>query len=326
MSLTKKIIIVVISLAIIIPLTVQAKTYYKKGWFYNSQISKSRLIKLYKRKIRKMKKNYSKKTIIQKKTKQITKDKQKSETEKILWSNNFTNRDWQSDWQIQSKGKWGIDNVEIIEDSTKKFNKILRVHYPKNSASPTVAKTTGAPWGGAQFYSTLNIQPKDKLHLRYYVRFADNFDFVKGGKLPGLYSGTENNGGKTPDGTNGFSTRYMWRKDGAGEVYAYLKTSTNYGTALGKNNWKFKTGEWQLVEQQVKLNTPGQTNGEVRVWIDEKLVLEQDGLIFRTIEDLKIEGIFFSTFFGGGDPSWATPVNTYADFANFAVDDEYIGA
>ncbi|WP_181449171.1 polysaccharide lyase [Nonomuraea aridisoli] len=42
------------------------------------------------------------------------------------------------------------------------------------------------------------------------------------------------NGGRIPDGTNGLSTRFMWRANGAGEVYAYLPTSREHGTSLGR--------------------------------------------------------------------------------------------
>jgi hypothetical protein len=52
------------------------------------------------------------------------------------------------------------------------------------------------------------------MRLSYYVRFSENFDFVKGGKLPGLFGGVGNSGGEIPDGTDGFSTRFMWRRNG----------------------------------------------------------------------------------------------------------------
>lgn len=107
------------------------------------------------------------------------------------------------------------------------------------------------------------LAPTNALHLRYYVRFSEGFDFVKGGKLPGLF------GGAIPDGTNGFSVRYMWRTNGDGEAYAHLPTSDLYGTENGR-------------------------------------------------------GIFFSTFFGGGDPTWATPRDVHADFAAFALASAYV--
>ncbi len=157
------------------------------------------------------------------------------------------------------------------------------------------------------------------MRLSYYVRFSENFDFVKGGKLPGLLGGVGNSGGEIPDGTDGFSTRFMWRRNGDGEVYAYLLTSKKDGTSIGRGNWRFKPGVWYRLEQEVILNQPGKANGRVRVWLDGRPVLDRGALTFRTTNALKIEGLFFSTFFGGGDSSWATPKDVYADFADFQV-------
>lgn len=235
------------------------------------------------------------------------------------WSNSFAEKNWQEQWNIRSSGAWGEENFEVISDPTRQFQQVLRVYYPEGSASPSVSRKKDRPLGGAQFYANLNIAPTDALKLSYYVRFSDNFEFVKGGKLPGLFGGTETSGGDIPDGTNGFSTRLMWRRDGDGEVYAYLPTSKNYGTSIGRGSWQFIPGLWHHIEQEVILNTPDQKDGIIRVWVDGKLVIDQDNLTFRTTENLKIEGIFFSTFFGGGSTSWATPKDVYADFANFSV-------
>lgn len=235
------------------------------------------------------------------------------------WSDKFEAANWMERWGVRKKGDWGLENIEVMRDSGDKFSKVLRVRYPAGSASPTVARNEQAPVGGAQFFADLGMPSRDSLRLSYYVRFSKNFDFVKGGKLPGLFGGTVNDGRKIPDGTNGFSTRYMWRKNGDGEVYAYLPTSSEQGTSIGRGNWRFKRGTWHHLKQEVVLNQPGQKDGRIRVWLDGKKVLDEGGLIFRTTDKLKIEGILFSTFFGGGDTSWATPKDVYADFADFSV-------
>jgi hypothetical protein len=142
---------------------------------------------------------------------------------------------------------------------------------------------------------------------------------VKGGKLPGLYGGTVNNGWRIPDGTNGFSTRYMWRAGGAGEVYAYLPTSDEHGTSLGRGAWHFSPGPWHELQQEVVLNDVGRRNGRITVRFDGVQVLDERGLYFRSTPTLRIDGVMFSTFFGGDDLRWATPVDTYVDFAGFAV-------
>ena len=235
-----------------------------------------------------------------------------------LWTSRLTGN-WQKKWQVRSQGQWGKQNIKVMADPSRRFDRLFRVHYPRGSASPTVTREEQSPQGGSQFYAKLNIQPQDSLHLSYYVRFSENFNFVKGGKLPGLFGGAGNTGGRIPTGADGFSTRFMWRRQGDGEVYAYLPTSRDHGTSIGRGNWRFRPGNWYHLEQSVNLNQPGQADGQVQVWVNGQRVLNRQNLEFRTTESLQIEGILFSTFFGGDDPSWATPVDTYADFADFQV-------
>ncbi|MFE6893575.1 polysaccharide lyase [Streptomyces sp. NPDC057694] len=222
-------------------------------------------------------------------------------------------------------GSFGLDRAALLLGGGPVPGPVLRVRYPARSASPTVARTYDRPEGGAQLYLPLRSGPVDRLHLRYCLRFPSGFDFVKGGKLPGLYGGTDTSGGRIPDGTDGLSTRYMWRSGGRGEVYAYLPTSKVHGTSLGRGSWSWPVGRWTCVEQSVVLNRPGRRDGSVTVDLDGRRVFDRDGLEFRTTDDLRIAGVFFSTFFGGGDPSWATPRTQYADFTAFTVAHHPIG-
>lgn len=238
---------------------------------------------------------------------------------KPLWSDSFNQQDWKAKWQLRKPQAWGLDNSQVVTDSSRQFSKALKVSYVSGSASPLSLKEYGSPLGGTQFFATLGLPPQDSRCLSYYLRFSKDFNFVKGGKLPGLFGGTVNDGRKIPDGTNGFSTRFMWRRHGDGEVYAYLPTSKDHGTSLGRGQWRFKPGVWHHLEQNIVLNKPGKQDGRVSVWLDGKPVLNVSGLTFRTTTDLQIEGILFSTFFGGGDPSWATPKSVYTEFANFSV-------
>lgn len=247
------------------------------------------------------------------------------QSKSFYWSSDFSDG-WEERFFLTKNNFWGKENLTVVDDSSElKLGKVLRVRYPLGSASPAVTRDAGAPCGGVNFYATLGMKPCDTLYLQYYLKFSKNFDFVKGGKLPGLYAGTENNGGKVPDGTNGFSTRYMWRKDGAGEMYAYLPTSDIHGTSMGRGSWNFEPNVWYKMEQCVILNKPGKTNGKIKIWVNDEPVFTASNLMFRTVDELKIEGLFFSTFFGGGDVSFASAVDTYTYYANFKVSNVYIG-
>jgi len=219
---------------------------------------------------------------------------------------------------------FGLDRTEILDEPDENLGPVLRVSYPEGSASQGMAREYGSPEGGAQLL--LRIQePADELHLRYFVRFPAGFQFVKGGKLPGLYGGEANDGGRIPDGTDGFTTRYMWRAQGDGEVYAYLPSSEEHGTSLGRGNWSFPTERWVSIEQAVQLNQPDEEDGSITVWLDGVEVFRDDDMEYRTVDSLKIDGLFFSTFFGGADPSWASPQDQVVDFADFDVSTSYIG-
>lgn len=209
---------------------------------------------------------------------------------------------------------FGLDIAGIVDDPDAPGGALLRAFYPAGSAS----RGTDGPGGGLQAYLDLP-NPVDVLELAYQVRFPADFDFVKGGKLPGLYGGTVTSGQKIPDGTDGFSTRFMWRADGEGEVYAYLPTSQEHGTSLGRGCWSFPPGEWTTIQQRVQLNDPDESDGRISVWQDDRLVLDRGGLQFRTTDELRIDGLFFSTFFGGDDESWASPDDQHADFAEFTL-------
>jgi hypothetical protein len=219
----------------------------------------------------------------------------------------------------RSGGGFGLDRLSALPGQGPGGTRAVRVDYPAGSASARSANLDGSSYGGAQAYLLLPYGPVDAATLSYCVRFPAGFDFVKGGKLPGLFGGTVTSGRHIPDGTDGWSTRYMWRRGGAGEVYAYLPSSVAHGTSLGRGTWSVATGRWECLTQTVALNTPGRSDGSITVRVDGKQVFSATGLVFRTTPALRIDGVFFSTFFGGGDPSWASPRDQQADFARVSV-------
>lgn len=94
---------------------------------------------------------------------------------------------------------------------------------------------------------------------------------------------------------------------------------------LGKGRWLWTPGRWICVEQSVRLNVPGRADGYVKVYVDGTQVLAAKGLTLRSTESVRVGGVFFSTFFGGGDRSFAPPRDQTVDFAGVAVSPTYIG-
>ena len=110
------------------------------------------------------------------------------------------------------------NQVPVNGDSSGSSSPVLRVLYPAGSFNN---KT-----GGGQFYSLWNSStPFQSMLLSYEIAFDSGFNWVKGGKLPGLRGGpslTGCSGGKEPTGTDCFSTRLMWRTNGEGEGNALV--------------------------------------------------------------------------------------------------------
>lgn len=231
---------------------------------------------------------------------------------------------WESELHLgalpvnELEGYWGIDNTSVLYDEVDGIW-LLRVFIPKGSIDPGSMLRKSKHRGGAGFKLRALAPGVSHAVLSYKVRFPVDFDFVRGGKLPGLFGGKGNSGGKIPDGTDGFSFRLMWGPNGIGTVYAYLPTSTLYGTNLLKGKFRFTPGRWHEIKQEVLLNSPGVSNGVLRMWIDNQFIGEIGNLSVRSVSTLKIEGLFFDVFFGGNDMSWASTQDTYIDFADFTL-------
>ncbi len=191
---------------------------------------------------------------------------------------------------------------------------VLVVDYPAGSSAPSA----GAPYGGAQICIPFAGGSRSDATLSYSVRFPVGFEFVKGGKLPGLYGGAEpfSGGGHN---ASGWSMRLMWRAGGAAEVYGYISTTSGYGDDWGRGNFTFQAdGQWHTLTEHIHLNTPGRSDGYVTLAYDGVVRIQQSALAI-TVNGTPIGGLFFSTFYGGHDASWAPSAPMHIDFARFSA-------
>lgn len=105
--------------------------------------------------------------------------------------------------------------------STGNQSPVLQVTYPAGSYSHQT--------GGNQWYNLWNTTDGSAfltMIASYEVAFDADFDWVQGGKLPGLRGGLNSSGcsgGSQSDGQSCFSTRVMWRTNGAGEGASFVK-------------------------------------------------------------------------------------------------------
>lgn len=233
----------------------------------------------------------------------------------LVWSSRFAGG--LADWNLLGLG-WGLENRSFGTDREIE-GQVFRVFVPAGSIDPGTMKARGLPYGGTGFKAVVASSGLRRAILRYKVRFPVDFEPARGGKLPGLCGGTCNGGGKIPNGTDGFSARYMWRPAMGGQAYLYLPTSVTYGTGMNFVGARFPLGRWVVLTQELKLNTPGAANGWIQVWLDGQLVLDQRSLRFRDADLLGIDRLYFDVFYGGNDDTWAAPKDTVIEFAEFDV-------
>lgn len=155
------------------------------------------------------------------------------------------------------------------------------------------------------------VIPSLKKTISYEVKFDEDFNFVKGGKLPGLCGGKKATGGNKADGYNGFSARIMWRVGGEVVSYVYhVDQKTRFGDDFNwldaaKQPLAFTPGQWHKIKMIVKLNDIEKTNGSIQAYLDGDLVFEKNDFNFRLTDKIQIDTLCFNTFFGGDDISWA---------------------
>lgn len=227
------------------------------------------------------------------------------------------------DWTVRGKpSRMNAQTTQITDKVAHNGTRSLKITYAAN-----VQSVKQAAWAidGAQSYT-----------LSYALQFEDGFAFngqssaesgKNGGKLPGLagrgVDGSLCSGGMNCANGGGFTARLMWRTDGEAVLYLYDHLKSLNGRKWGeniafKNNSRFIPGRWHHIKQTVTLNTPGQANGRIDIWMDgQKTVTVKDREIVARGED--IDTVLFSTFFGGNSQPWfpSTPQTAYFD--DFAV-------
>ncbi|GGE22871.1 hypothetical protein GCM10011390_47860 [Aureimonas endophytica] len=209
---------------------------------------------------------------------------------------------------------WGKENLTVRPAEPGSGGPVLRVSYPAGSFSPG----HGDVRGGLGF--ELRRPVRVAACLSYKVRFPVGFDFVKGGKLPGLFGGAAPRGCIAEGKASGFSARLMWRAGGAGELYLYAPgRQQRCGASLGRGSFRFVPGRWTLVTERVSAGAAGDATGRIEVSIDGETVVEAADLTLAGPEGAGIDGLLFSTFFGGDDESWASPADQFVDFADFRL-------
>jgi hypothetical protein len=197
----------------------------------------------------------------------------------------------------------------------------------KRSLCVNLKKGTYGPENGIVFnpyFHDMGLGREEEISLQYSLKFGSNMTGRAGGKLPGLASagGFAAEGCRKIDGHEGWSARNIFggtTVDGPIHLLAYPyvvnaeEISRPYRTNLRCGGfvpfvvdphsrdkmhtyYEFQREKWYSICQVIRLNDVGQANGVLRVYVNQKIVVDHDDMIGR---------LFFEIFHGGNDASWA---------------------
>jgi hypothetical protein len=219
----------------------------------------------------------------------------------------------------------GLDgNGKTWPANNRVGNGVLRANFPANIAGGT----------NCGFLFDKRFPDGEEATLEYRLRFegagaSNTFEWAAGGKLPGLGGSSRDRGvpvGCTQNQTNienGFSARLMWRRRGGLVVYTYFPNrTTNCGTDISFFE-NAQPNRWYTVRQHIRLNTPGQANGLLEMYVDGIRTLRRTDIVYRIAGkgDVKLNNVLFHTYRGGAatDERFHSPNNDHIQFDDFKV-------
>ena len=166
----------------------------------------------------------------------------------------------------------------------------------------------------------------DELYFAFDIYMEPGRLWSKIMKLPGFVGGDWANA----DGTHGFSTRSMLvssraypnKPDGTLTEYSYYvgkKQGVRWANQGPEGQITLEPGQWYTIETYVKLNTPDRDDGQLKMWVDGIKVLGVSNRRWRAVNSLKLDGLYFTFGYGGGDKSFAAPEDQYNYYDNWIL-------
>ena len=215
----------------------------------------------------------------------------------VLFVEGFESVNWDKNWQERSRGHRRYGALETDPKIVLGGKRSLKLLF-KPQAGKDAAGWMHRWWDGAEV-----------AYLRYYFRLSTGGNW-RNQKIMQLHG--HRRGRKYGTGAGRRPTGYDWFCTGTGVggrrgppwtniiLYTYHPHQRGgYGDNVKPNRGvqpKVPEGKWVCYEFMIKLNDVGKRNGEQRLWIDDKLVIEQKGLEWRKRADMLIDNIMQPTY------------------------------
>lgn len=241
---------------------------------------------------------------------------------------NYNRSNLESDVEdLRNANNYGDGNQRIRVFPSGSGYKRLRINFERGE------------FGRENYNARGNLADNNKYTTTYSFRFTDNWDFGRGGKLPGLGGGTTPAGGR-PD-TTGMTSRLMWRRDNRDnngvtrnylESYHYwLGQYRRYAPdgANGAKNNRYRFGDrtflvsasknqWYNIGMQVKLDT-GNGVGRLKIQVNGVTRYNRTHRYLTNNANWQMNSYLQAFFYGGGDNTWAPSRDSALFYDNLRV-------
>ena len=186
-----------------------------------------------------------------------------------------------------------LDNVIIgpVKDAPAPL--ALAVRLQKASTSPQ-GFTTEFKGGVAFPWQPRAVQGKTSACLSYHVLLPADFEFHRGGALPGMV------GAEGDERGDGFLVRLAWRYKGGGVTLRTTENGVTRAEPAERQAFELPRGRWVKLEQEVVVNTPKGSDGVLRVWVDGALAIQRTDMAYRAKPEVTIAGVSVDLFRGTG--------------------------
>lgn len=245
---------------------------------------------------------------------------QKSQDEiNIIFKHDFENNspgiyndtEWRRDWLNPAWSNREVPPVITLSENPDNPTKVMQWNFPAGSLGPSE--------GGGQWETKLG-KSYEELYFSYDILFKEGFDFVLGGKIPGVYGGPQVYLNR-PGWSDGFGATMMFKQLGRLVFYTYSQGQPGqYGET---SSWdKYVTpGKWHNITIRVVMNSVssegGNRDGIMEAFFDGKLVYGRKDMLFRNLSSIGIDGLRIYSHFGGATDDWRNPRDEYIQLDNF---------
>lgn len=181
---------------------------------------------------------------------------------------------------------WGmLENAKVIQSDDAVAPKRLAV-----TLAPTSSGESETENGMGFVWPVSSLQAANSACLSYSVMLPADASLNAPARLPGIAGFDED---ADPDAQM-MMAHMGWSS--TGEVGVEIRApASNEGWIGAKKKTNWPLGRWVRVDQEVVLNTPGKSNGVVRVWVDGELRLENESLNMRPSTEMKLSGVVADT-------------------------------